>query len=611
MTFSLATPSLSSLLSSTTTPSFILLTVTFALSYFLLSKRRKLPAPIIAGDGTTYRHPPCLPTVPIFGSMPFMPAFPTQYKYFTKMREQYGDVFAYYMMGKYQVILNSKEAIHEAFVKRSTDFADRPRAGVTNVLNPRHKGILFRNYDDNFKKYHKLSLGIMKQFGFGNRVMETRIMEEMKYFMENLASFEGCEFNPTPVVTKCSMNIVCGILFGKRFNDDDPDLSDIIANIRTSFNNIGKIFMVNAFPFLRHFSFHKKALQSCVDAQNKIFKMLEQKIVECTVGLEFAEEHIHKESTTSEQQADENNYDIKIESTYYNHHQLQPKDDQGDQPTSSFIRSYIELEGPNYDKEQLLHFMRELFLAGTETTASTLEWTLVLLANHPDVQEKMFKELERVLIEEQHQKEFSTQKSDENSGQIINDVSKLASDSKLNCSKLNTNESLHQSNEKVVNYKSYLPFLEDKKCLPYCDAVFNEILRYKPVAPMTLPHVTMKDSHVMGFFVPKGCTVFGNLHGAHHDPRVWRDPEKFNPERFLNENNEMIVNKEHIVSFSLGKRSCFGEILARQEFFLSLTNLVWRFKIFPPEGQEKVNVDDVMDVTVKPSSFKIRLIERF
>ncbi|ESO10862.1 hypothetical protein HELRODRAFT_167367 [Helobdella robusta] len=127
---------------------------------------------------------------------------------------------------------------------------------------------------------------------------------------------------------------------------------------------------------------------------------------------------------------------------------------------------------------------------------------------------------------------------------------------------------------------------------------------------MTLPHVAMKDSHVMGYFIPKRSTVIGNVHAAHRDPRVWECPDIFNPERFFKENDEMIVNKEHIVPFSLGKRSCFGEILARQEFFLSLTNLVWRFKIFPPEGQEKVNVDDAMDVTVKPSSFKIRLVER-
>ncbi|ESO10861.1 hypothetical protein HELRODRAFT_167366 [Helobdella robusta] len=472
MTLYLADSLLQSLLSSTTTTSFILLTVTFALSYFLLSKRRKLPAPIIAGDGTTYRHPPCLPTVPIFGSIPFLPSFPTHYKYFTKMRERYGDVVGYYMMGNYQVILNSRDAIQEAFVKRSTDFAGRPRTSVTHLINPNHKGIMFRNYDDNFKKYHKLSLGIMKQFGFGNRVMEKRIMEEMKYFMDHLASYKGREFIPTPVISNCSMNIICGILFGKRFNDDDPNLSDNIGNIRIFFNNIGKVVLVNTFPFLRHFSFYKKALKTSLDARNKVFKMLEQKIVECTVGLEFAEEHIHKESTTSEQQADEDNYDIKKESTYYNHYQLQPKDDQGDQPTSSFIRSYIELEGPDYDKEQLLHFMRELFLAGTETTASTLEWTLVLLANHPDVQEKMFKELERALVSKQYQKEKNIEQKTKNIS-----TEKLLTDDKSETELLEMNMNFI----KTATYKSVLPSLEDKKNLPYCDAVFNEILRYSLV----------------------------------------------------------------------------------------------------------------------------------
>ncbi|ESO10864.1 hypothetical protein HELRODRAFT_72409 [Helobdella robusta] len=520
-------------LTSSATTTILLVTTIFGISYILILKRRKLPAPIIAGDETTYRHPPCLPTVPIFGSLPFLPAFPLQYKFFTKNMQKYGDVVAYYMMGQYKIILNSREAVHEAFVKRSTDFADRPRARVNNVLNPNQKGILFHGYDNNFKKYHKLSLGIMKQFGFGNRVMEKRIMEEMKYFMDHLASFNGCEFNPTPVVANCTMNIICGILFGKRFRDDDPDLSDTISNIRTSFNNLGKIFIVNVFPFLR-LLFNFKLVR-LLDAQKKIFKMLEEKIVECSAGLKYDSEG----NVESPDVAD------KIEND----------DERDEKHLSSFIRSYIELEGVNYDREQLLHFMHELFLGGTETTASTIEWTLVLLANHQDIQEKMYRELESVLA-------------------------------------------------------SRFQEAENKKHLLYCDAVFHEILRYKPVAPMTLPHQTMKDTHVMGYFIPQNTTVIGNLHGAHFDRRIWEEPDIFDPERFIDRSDETIKNKEHIVAFSLGKRSCFGEILARQEFFLSLTNLVWRFKILPPRDQQEVKVDDVMDVTAKPSPFKIRLLER-
>ncbi|ESO10866.1 hypothetical protein HELRODRAFT_109184 [Helobdella robusta] len=501
--------------SSFSTTNVLLLGSVFALSYYFIFKRKKLPPPIIVGDDTEYKHPPCLPTVPFLGSLPFLPAFPWHYKYFTKNMTKYGDVLAYYVLDKYHVVLNSKEAVFEAFVKRSTDFADRPKAKINEVLNPQNKGIVFHKYDEAYKRYHKLSLGIMKQFGFGNRVMEKRIMEEMKYFMESLASYKGCEFHPTPDTTKCTMNILCGILFGKRFDDDDPDLADIISNIRTTFDNFGKVVVGSILPFL------KLVLLFIICFKQLIASYL-------------------------------NGYHVPA-------YMMRCLRTSKGQPPTSFIRSYVELEGPNYDKTQFIHFMHELFLVGTETSASTVEWCMVLLANHPDVQEKMYKELERVL-------------------------------------------------RNSVNYKSILPSLEDKKNLIYCDAVFNEIIRYKSVGPMTLPHQCMRDSHVMGFFIPAGTTVFGNLHGAHYDPRVWDKPDVFHPERFLH--NGSIVNKEHLVPFSLGKRSCFGEILARQEVFLSLTNLVWRFKILPPIGQREVKVDDVMDITAKPSSFNIRLVER-
>ncbi|ESO10865.1 hypothetical protein HELRODRAFT_72429 [Helobdella robusta] len=522
------TSPLLSLLSSLTTTNLFLLAALFIIPYLLIFKRRKLPEPVITGDGTKYKHPPCLPTVPIFGSVPFLPAFPTQYKYFTKEKYKYGDVVAFYVMGRcYKIVLNSKEAIHDAFVKKSTDFAGRPSTKLNSILNPNQKGILFHNYDESFKKYHKLSLGIMKQFGFGNRVMEKRIMEEMSYFMENLASFKGlASFRNT--IFSFSMNIVCGILFGRRFSDNDPELSDVINSIRTNFNNLGKLFVANVFPFIKMYddSYYRKI------------------------------PHHHHEPSQEEQENSKRH------------------------PPSSFIRSYVKIEGPDYDKEQLLYFMYELFLAGTETVASTLEWTLVLLANNLEIQEKMYRELKKVLSD------------------------------KLENSDKNKPESKTVQRSNLVNHKTILPTLEDKTNLLYCQAVFYEILRYKPATPMTLPHVTLKDSHVMGYFVPKGTTVIGNLHGSHNDTRVWHEPELFNPDRFIDVDTGMIINKDHIVPFSLGKRSCFGEILARQEVFLSLTNLVWRFKILPPSGQQEVKVDDVMDVTSKPSSFKIRLVER-
>ena len=53
------------------------------------------------------------------------------------------------------------------------------------------------------------------------------------------------------MATKCSMNIICGVLFGKRFEDNDPELTSIMENIKASFANLPKVFILSLIPFLK------------------------------------------------------------------------------------------------------------------------------------------------------------------------------------------------------------------------------------------------------------------------------------------------------------------------------------------------------------------------
>jgi len=93
------------------------------------------------------------------------------------------------------------------------------------------------------------------------------------------------------------------------------------------------------------------------------------------------------------------------------------------------------------------------------------------------------------------------------------------------------------------------------------------------------------------------------------DPNVWDKPHEFRPERFLDDEGN-VVNKELMIAFSLGKRSCLGELLARQEVYLFITGLVQQFHIRPPEGVERINARDELAGTLAPSSYHIRLIAR-
>jgi cytochrome P450 len=93
------------------------------------------------------------------------------------------------------------------------------------------------------------------------------------------------------------------------------------------------------------------------------------------------------------------------------------------------------------------------------------------------------------------------------------------------------------------------------------------------------------------------------------DPKVWKDPDVFNPGRFLDKDNN-ILGRDRVIPFSLGRRSCLGEILARQEVFLFLTGWMQRFNVQLGADGLKINEKPVVSTTVSPLPFKIRMIPR-
>ncbi|KAF7360792.1 Cytochrome P450 [Mycena venus] len=81
-----------------------------------------------------------------------------------------------------------------------------------------------------------------------------------------------------------------------------------------------------------------------------------------------------------------------------------------------------------------------------------------------------------------------------------------------------------------------LPTLEDRKSLPYIEAICKELMRWLPVAPLAIPHRAMADGMYNNYFIPKDSLVIANVWKFLHDPNVYKDPFIFNPDRFLGPN---------------------------------------------------------------------------
>jgi len=65
--------------------------------------------------------------------------------------------------------------------------------------------------------------------------------------------------------------------------------------------------------------------------------------------------------------------------------------------SESFVHYFIEAHGPAYDEEQLFFTIRDLTVAGMETTATAIRWAIVLLTNHVSIQERLRDEIDSVV----------------------------------------------------------------------------------------------------------------------------------------------------------------------------------------------------------------------
>lgn len=115
--------------------------------------------------------------------------------------------------------------------------------------------------------------------------------------------------------------------------------------------------------------------------------------------------------------------------------------------------------------------------------------------------------------------------------------------------------------------------------MPYTEALMMEILRKSSIAGLGLFHTAIQNAKIAGYDISKDTMIIPNFHEAHHDIKFWENPDEFNPERFLSPDKKTLMKNDALMPFSVGKRACLGESLAKDEFFLFLTTIFQRFDI--------------------------------
>ncbi|CAG9759473.1 unnamed protein product [Ceutorhynchus assimilis] len=208
-------------------------------------------------------------------------------------------------------------------------------------------------------------------------------------------------------------------------------------------------------------------------------------------------------------------------------------------------------EGKDHDR-QMQQIMGDLFSAGMETIKSSLQWAVLFMLHNPEHMKAVQEELDQVVGRQR------------------------------------------------------LPKLEDLAYLPVTESTILEVLRISSIVPMGTTHSPIRDIKLNGFHLPRHAQVVPLLHAVHMDPTLWKEPEKFDPSRFVN--GEGKVHKpEYFLPFGVGRRMCLGEVLARMEIFLFLSSLLHSFNVCVPEGETLPNLKGIAGVTISPKPYRVCL----
>ncbi|CAE6381379.1 unnamed protein product [Rhizoctonia solani] len=121
-----------------------------------------------------------------------------------------------------------------------------------------------------------------------------------------------------------------------------------------------------------------------------------------------------------------------------------------------------------------------------------------------------------------------------------------------------------------------LPEMSDRKSLVYVECVMKEVFRWQPVLPLALPHAVIEDDEYRGWRIPKGTTVMGNIWAINYDESVYPEPERFNPDRFLDSR----------VPTAPGFRLCPGVHMAESTMFIMFATLLALFDIRPAKDED-------------------------
>lgn len=340
----------------------------------------------------------------------------------------------------------------------------------------------------------------------------------MEFLLEAIRATGNHPFDPRLFISNAVSNMICSMIFGHRF-PLDSELRDQLdrLNYRASQSRRNTLSAQSIFPWYQHYyPPGKRQLKRFIQEGEEVMRFLQKEIDLC------------KESF-----------------------------DSNDQP-SCYVHAFLKAQqsgaGQFFTDYQLRSATFDLFLAGTDTTVSTLRWAVYYVAKHPEVQDRVRQEVRSV-------------------------------------------------------FDSGLPSYADRNRLPYTEAVLMEVHRISTIVPLSVMHRTTSATRLRGYDLPEWAYVLPLLWAVHRNERFYPDPDRFDPNRFIKDNGDKGITLRKdlpLIPFSVGKRACVGEPLARMELFSYFTVIMQHFHFsFPSSDNTRDAIGCSVGFIRSPDSFEV------
>ncbi|VVA38455.1 PREDICTED: cytochrome P450 [Prunus dulcis] len=410
------------------------------------------------------------------------------------MKLQLGEIFA--------VIISSPEAAKEVLKTSEISFAQRPEVYAVEIMAYDHSSIVFAPYNEYWRQLRKIS--VMELLS-ANRVRSFRSIREQEVWnlVEFIASSEGHTINLSDKIYTMTNDVVSRAAFGNKckYQHEFTLLLGEIILLAGGFN-IADLYP--SLTFLRSMSGMQPALMKI---QKKIDEILQDIVREHNMKREASRKSFGRLG-----EDEEDLLDTLLNYEEANKHEF------------------------HLTTDQIKAVTMDIFSAGSETSATTMEWAMSELLKNPRVMEKAQLEVRQVF----------------------------------------------EGKNKIEE--------EDVQKLHYLKLVMKETFRFHPPGPL-IPREARERCEIGGYTIPAKTKILINAYAIGRDPKLWADPESFQPERFQGSSIDFKGNNFELLPFGAGRRICPGISFATSNIELGLAQLLYHFNWNLPNGTKLEALD--------------------